>query len=180
MRSVNQGRNQYCVPAMLSILTGKTTDECEEAIQKVTRNYGPITGVRRDDWMRVMNQLGFVMEKQPVRGYSMYGCLVALVDNGPKHYIVAVPKHVVVIEVTEDKKIWFCDNHTKEPINAASAARLGQKVEEIFTVVPKPTPILVEKKSIVEDLIRTYTIRETWSDGNVKNKYWTIRCYEEN
>lgn len=39
LNPVTQGFNKYCGPAVLSIVTGKSTDECADAISRVTRNY---------------------------------------------------------------------------------------------------------------------------------------------
>jgi hypothetical protein len=52
-------------------------------------------------------------------------------------YLVMIPNHFVCIEVSE-RKIYFCDNHTKEPMPAASSARLLQPVLAVYKIIKRP------------------------------------------
>lgn len=140
LNTVNEGYNKFCGPAVLSILTGKDTDTCAYAITKVNGNY-KIKGVTTYDLLKAADNLGFNNEEFQLSG-SLYYVLTYIVHNDGM-YIVMLPKHVVCIEV-KDRKIYFCDNHTKEPINAAASARLSQKVESIYRVTKKPLPDKVE------------------------------------
>ena len=137
LKSVNIGQNKFCGPAVLSILTGKNTDECARAISKVNGSYN-VTGVLLTDLIKAADNLGFNSEPVMSTLYrtSLYGSLVQLV-NKDGMYIFTLPKHFICIEV-KDKQIHFCDNHTKSPIRAASSARLGQTVVAIHKVTKKP------------------------------------------
>jgi len=142
LKSVTEGFNKFCGPAVLSILTGKSTDECAYAITKVNGQYN-VAGVQLTDLLKAADNLGFTSKAVQSFG-SLYRTLVTLVrDDGM--YIVTIPKHFVCIEIKESK-IYFCDNHTKEPIPAASSARLGMTVVAIHKVTAKeklPEPVLI-------------------------------------
>lgn len=56
-------------------------------------------------------------------------------------YIITLPNHFAAIEVN-NKQIYFCDNHTKEPIPAAASARLLQKVLAVNKVFKRPETII--------------------------------------
>ena len=144
LNSVNIGQNKYCGPAVLSILTGKTTDECARVISSINGKY-TIEGVLLRDLLTAANRLGFDCEEiQPAN--SLYGSLVRIASQDGL-YIVTVTGHFVCIEV-KDKKIWFCDNHTKEPMPAASSARLQQTCKAIHRVTKRREPVLLKSKIV--------------------------------
>lgn len=145
LKSVNIGQNKFCGPAVLSILTGKSTDECARVISRINGQYN-VTGVVINDLLRALDKLGFDQKNIEASG-SLYRVLTSIVKNDGM-YVVMVTGHYVCIEV-QDKKIYFCDNHTKEPIPAASSARLGMPVLGVYQVIkradvvdelPKPKP----------------------------------------
>lgn len=145
LKEVNIGHNKFCGPAVLSILTGKSTDECASVIAGINGQYG-VTGVQLSHLITAANKLGFRCETEQSGG-SLFGTIVRLInDNGI--YILTLPKHFVVIEIN-DKKAYFCDNHTKEPIPAASSARLTQQVLSAHKVSKKPEPKLLSSKIIL-------------------------------
>jgi ABC-type bacteriocin/lantibiotic exporter with double-glycine peptidase domain len=141
LKSVSEGYNKFCGPAVLSILTGKNTDECANAIGYISGEYN-IKGVKLEHLLAAANRLGFTSTKVD-EGTSLYGTIIRLV-NDDGMYIVTVPNHFVVIEVN-NKKAYFCDNHTKEPIPAASSARLSQRVVAVHKVSRKKEPVLVKE-----------------------------------
>lgn len=149
LKEVNIGHNRFCGPAVLSILTGKSTDECAYAITRVNGQYN-VAGVQLSDLLKAADNLGFTCEAGQVNG-SLFRTLSGMVNN-EGIYIVTIPKHFVCIEV-KDKKIYFCDNHTKEPIPAASSARLGMNVLAIHKVFKKPLPPKIEPSYIVVHLV---------------------------
>lgn len=127
LKSASIGLNKYCGPAVLAILTGKSTDECAATIAKISKQY-IVSGVQLDNLLQAADRLGFSNTKIDVHG-SLYRQLVVLATSKDSDglYIITVPNHFVVVEV-KDKQIYFCDNHTKEPISASASARLMQNV----------------------------------------------------
>lgn len=148
LKPVTEGFNRFCGPAVLSILTGKSTDECASVITKINGKYN-VTGVELSDLIKAAERLGFITKHVTPSG-SLYRTLTSIIKNDGM-YIVTVPNHFVCVEVN-DKKIYFCDNHTKEPIPAASSARLGQQVLALVKVTKnpnfvehkKPEPVIIE------------------------------------
>lgn len=141
LKDLKEGYNKYCGPAVLSILTGKNTDECAYVIGSVTGNY-KTTGVYPKDLLKAAEQLGFTYEQVRCGGESLFKSLFLIVKTDGM-YIVEVGTHYVVLEVRENQ-IFLCDNHTKSPIHAASSARLMQEVKCVYRVfakeVPEPEP----------------------------------------
>lgn len=161
LKEVNIGQNRFCGPAVLSILTGKSTDECASVIGGINGEY-TIKGVQLTDLLKAADKLGFKCESVDTSG-SLFGTITRLVNNDGI-YIITLPKHFVVIE-TNDKKAYFCDNHTKEPIPAASSARLSQRVLAAHKVYKKPEPKLMETKiSIKRTNFRFEVFRESYFD----------------
>lgn len=142
--------NKFCGPAVLSILTGKSTDECARVISRINGQYN-VAGVRLSDLLKAADKLGY--DQYPaIPANSLYGTIVRLtLANDDGMFIITVPNHFVVIEI-KDKKAFFCDNHTKEPIPAASSARLGQPVlnaNKVFKRIeppPPPEPVLLRRE----------------------------------
>lgn len=127
MKQVNQGSNIYCGPAVLSIVSGKNTDECAKVINKIRgkSSYSEVKEIYSETELpKALDLLGFDCNKVPNLEDASLLWTFHLIKNMDGMYIVQVPKHVVAIEVKEGK-ILFCDNHTKEPMNAANSARLG-------------------------------------------------------
>ena len=144
LNAANIGMNKYCGPAVLSILTGKSTDECARVISRINGQYD-VVGVELKHLLAAADRLGFDNKIIEPAG-SLYGTLIRLATNGDGMYIISVPNHYVAIEVNE-RKVYFCDNHTKEPMPAAASARLLQKVtavNQVFkrpeTIIPPPAP----------------------------------------
>lgn len=146
MRAVRTGNNPYCGPAVLSVLTGKTTDECAAVLSYVTGRRD-IAEVFLSEIEAALRHMRFTFERRAV-DCSMYSFFIqASQEDG--FYLLSLPKHIVTIEV-KDKKIWFCDNHTKEPINGAVSARLGQQCHAAYKVEPKPDPIFLKEEIKIE------------------------------
>ena len=144
LNSVSIGANKFCGPAVLSILTGKTTDECARVISSINGKY-TIEGVTLDHLLQAADRLGFDQEYiEP--SSTLFGSLIRLVNHDGL-YIVTVTGHFVCIEVS-NRKIYFCDNHTKEPMPAASSARLQQKCKAIHRVTKRREPVLTSSKVV--------------------------------
>lgn len=142
LNKVNIGMNKYCGPAVLSILTGKSTDECAYAISQITGK-SKVEAVYLNDLLRAADRLGFDQIAYD-KSSTLYGTLVRLA-NDDGMYIVTLESHFVCIEV-QDKKIFFCDNHTKEPMPAASSARMMQKIQAVHKVVKRPETVIEQQK----------------------------------
>lgn len=142
LNAITVGQNKYCGPAVLSILTGKSTDECASVISSINGKYN-IEGVELKHLLEAASRLGF--DNLPIApANSLYGTLIRLV-NSDGLYIVTVANHFVAIEVAH-KKIYFCDNHTKEPMPAGASARLLQKVKAVNRVFKRREPVLMSSK----------------------------------
>lgn len=144
MREVKTGSNQYCGPAVLSILTGRSTDECASLIRSVDPHYSG-REVQLTVLVEVLKKISFNCNLVPNTSGSIFSVFHRIYNN-PGFYVVVVRKHVVCVEVQADKQILLCDNHTKEPINGAASARLGQFVEAIYKVEPKPAPVFLRNE----------------------------------
>jgi hypothetical protein len=177
LNAVNIGMNKFCGPAVLSILTGKSTDECARVISSVNGQY-KVEGVQLNDLLRAADKLGF--DQIPISpSGSLFSTLTRLVtDDGM--YIVTVPSHFIAIEVSE-KKIYFCDNHTKEPMPAAASARLLQKVLAVHQVIKRREPVKIGSRIHVEKKVYDWCIqinvkRELTFDMPEHNKASIISC----
>jgi len=137
MNEVNIGQNKFCGPAVLSILTGKSTDECARMIGSVNGEYN-IKGVMLSHLLEAASRLGFD-NKSVAHATTLYGTLVRL-SHEDGIYIVTVANHFVCVEV-KDKIIYLCDNHTKKPIPAGASARLLQQVKNVNQVYKRREPI---------------------------------------
>jgi len=151
LKSVNIGMNKYCGPAVLSILTGRNTDECAKVIRSITNNY-EVAGVQLQHLLQAASKLGFIQEMIPTQG-SLYRMLLGLAKR-EGFYIITVPSHFVVIEVT-DKDIFFCDNHTKEPIKAAASARLMQACLACYRVARRADYVEPELLKLLSEELTT-------------------------
>lgn len=174
MNNVNQGSNKYCGPAVLSILTGKDTDECVRAIRSVDYAYGG-REVKIGDLVKVINKLGMQANLIPeLDGASLFATFhnISLHDG---MYLILVPRHVVCAEVTNGK-ILFCDNHTKTPISAENSARLGQRALQVYRIIEIPKPTVILTTLTARPITKTYDVKILMSDGSEHTDYFTITC----
>jgi hypothetical protein len=141
LKEVNFGLNQYCGPAVMSALTGKSTDECASIISRVS-GQREIKAVNIDHLIEAFRRLRFDMIQVDRAAFTLYGNLSSLSDK-PGMYIILVPKHVVAIEITGDKNIYLIDNHSKTPVHAEASARLSQKCDRVYKITEKPQPIFL-------------------------------------
>lgn len=157
------GMNKYCGPAVLAVLTGKSTDECAYAISRITGK-SRVEAVYLNDLLMAADKLGFDQIAYD-KSSTLYGTLVRLV-NDDGMYIVTVEKHFVCIEV-QDKKIFFCDNHTKEPMPAASSARMMQRVIDVHKVVKRPETVIEPPKPEPEPKLPSRAERIIMLNGQI-------------
>lgn len=145
LKDVNFGLNQYCGPAVLSALTGESTDRCVAVISAISGKT-EIKAVAREHLKEALKRLRFEVkdESDYFGGSTLYGKLYNMCTRNGL-YIVFVPHHVIAVEV-KGSEIYICDNHTKAPLDIKQSARLTQKVEEVWKVTPKATPKFVRSE----------------------------------
>lgn len=130
LNPVKQGTNTYCGPAVLASLAGITTDEAEKLINQLRNKTTPVKGVYLHEIRAILQRLGYSCT--PVKaGNSLFMFLTTAKEG---KYLIQVPSHFVLVEVTADGKRYFLDNHTREAISGASSARLGQQVVSALKV----------------------------------------------
>jgi hypothetical protein len=139
LKTINFGLNQFCGPAVMSALTGKSTDECAAVISAVSGRK-EIKAVQPAHIKEALKRLRFDVSELD-GGPTLFGVLNRLYRNNG-FYVIFVPRHVVAIEIKIDE-VYICDNHTKTPLNIRQSARLLQKVEAVWRVFPHPLPKFV-------------------------------------
>ena len=184
LKEINFGLNQFCGPAVMSALTGKSTDECAAVISAVSGRQ-EIRAVAIAHLIEAFKRLRFDMKPIDRTAYSLFGNLSSLSDK-PGMYIVLVPKHVVAVEVTEDLHLYLVDNHSKSPLPAESSARLSQKCEAVYKITERPQPkferttIEIEKLYSNNIRIKARDIYENYEDNVVRYLgQFTFRDNEE-
>ena len=99
--------------------------------------------------IKALNRLRFNVEKQKLFSYSLYGNLMHLAKSEGL-YMVIVPHHVVGIEV-KSNQIYLIDNATQVAIDAAASARLTQRVEYAYKIIPRPEKRYIRTELLVND-----------------------------
>ena len=151
MNNADMGFNHYCGPAVLSVLTGRSSDDCAYAISCVNGNY-KVKGVLVPDLILAADRLGYELREVQVPGSSLF-MIASVLSHAEGQYIIVVPKHYVIIEI-KDGVIQLCDNHTKTPIKLQSSARLSQKVEKVLKAVVKPQAEI--SREVSSEYLATY------------------------
>lgn len=149
-----KGMNIYCGPAVLAAITGLSTNECAVAISRVTGR-SEIKAVEMTQLIKTLNNLRCDAEKlEPLfSGNTTLFRVLTDIHSSPGFYIIGLPKHVVAIEVSSDEKIYFIDNHTKEPIPANSSARMMQRVDSVYKITKKNPPKLIKNGIEIDNKI---------------------------
>lgn len=134
MDEVQFGQNIYCGPAVLSIYTGCTTDDCAEEIQKVNGKAN-IKGVYPPDLITAGSRMGLKFDLiESFNDRSIFWVASVLTKMEPAMYLVTIPDHYIALEV-RDGRIYICDNHTKTELPLERSARLSQKIEKLWRVI---------------------------------------------
>lgn len=108
MNKVITGENQYCGPAVLSIITGKTVDECASLLA-AHMGINEVKEVTYNSLLAILQKPRYRITVMNPDDASLYSNLL-IISSIPGFYVVGVKKHVVAIEVTQDNQIFFCDN----------------------------------------------------------------------
>ena len=134
LKEVNFGtENKYCVPSAISAITGLSTDEVAEIIQKNRKNSRAVRAVYYCEAIDVLNELGYRAIIIPLScNNSLFFTLMnCQFENGL--YFFGLQGHVIVLE--KNFTSWYLvDNVSKKPLNVGMSARLGQKVLLIFKI----------------------------------------------
>lgn len=133
------GKNTYCGPAVISAITGCTTDDAEKLIQDITKSSKPVKGVYTSDLCEAFHRLGYKTTYYTHLNHtgSLFYILSVLSDG---MYVLTVPGHFICIEVV-GKQRFVCDSFRRTPINAAISARGSQRVGYVVKVEKSENPI---------------------------------------
>lgn len=127
-----QGKNTFCGPAVISSISGVSTDVAERYIQQIRGNTRKVTSAYTSEVVEALSRLGYrssYLTHLSSCGSIFY--LLSVLEDG--QYIVMIPGHFICIEVEGNKK-FICDNHTKKPLSISSSARLSQQVQIVVKV----------------------------------------------
>lgn len=169
LKEINFGLNQYCGPAVLSALTGKSTDECAAIISSVSGR-AEIKAVAKEHLKEALKRLKFDVEETSFASSTLYMTLFRIHDYDGL-YVVFVPRHVIAIEVLGNQ-IFICDNHCKTPLDTRQSSRLTQHVELVWRVFPHPIPTFIRSEIRVEkqeDLRRLDIIEDNYYENETDN-----------
>jgi len=111
LRSV--ASNQFCGPAALSLITGKSVDDCVSVLKDVRQSSRAVKGVYNGEMREALSHLGYRMYVLPVRGRPTFARLLrSLKERGPEHiFLINTTSHYVVLR---GRKIY--DNKNPEGI----------------------------------------------------------------
>ena len=141
LKSVNFGMNKFCVPSVMSALTGRSTDECAAVISGINGKK-EIKAVDVPDIIKAFKKLRFDVAECTMPSRTLYGNL-SLLSNKDGLYLFLVPKHIVAIRI-DAGQIQIVDNASREPLDAKQSARLTQQVDKILKITPKPQPQFID------------------------------------
>lgn len=132
IKNISTAKNKFCGPAVISSITGLTTDEAEKAIQEVVGNNKPVVGVWSVDLCETFKRLGYrcTYYTHLDNSGSLFYILSVLSDG---IYVLVVPGHYVCVEIDGPRR-YLCDNHTRKPLMAAISARGSQRVLTVIGV----------------------------------------------
>ena len=147
LKPINFGINKFCVPAVMSALTGRSTDECAAVITSINGKQ-EIKAVNVPDIIKAFKKLRFDIVEESVPARTLYGVLSSL-SSKDGNYLILVPKHIVAIRV-ENNQIQLIDNASKEPLDASASARLTQSVDKVFKITERASPVLKENTIYVQ------------------------------
>jgi len=157
LKEINFGINSYCGPAVLSALTGESTDRCAAVISAVSGKK-EIKAVNRVHLAEALRRLRFDVKETDFKGSTLFGVLFRM-KQSEGLYVVHVPHHVVAVEI-KGTEIYICDNYCKTPLDIKQSARLMQKVELVLKVTPIDPPKFVRSELMVYKAWNKITINK--------------------
>lgn len=137
---VNQGTNPWCGPAVLSILTGKNTDECAKVVGNMMGVSGTyVTGVTIQHMLAAITKLGGSSQRlNSLENCSLFMALYGI-NTVPGKYLVMVKhtrliNHYIALEVRPDRTISMCDNRTQRDVKIEASIELSRRVLQIWRI----------------------------------------------
>jgi hypothetical protein len=108
-----ENSNTFCGPAALSLITGKSVDDCVSVLKRVRQSTRAVKGVYNEEMREALGHLGYRMHVLPVRGKpTLARILRSLKERGPEHiFLINTTGHYVVLR---GRKIY--DNKNPEGI----------------------------------------------------------------
>jgi len=97
LKKINFGLNHYCVPAVMSALTGRSTDECAAVITSINGKQ-EIKAVNVPDIIKAFKKLNLIIDEVPPAARTLFGVLSSLAAKDGT-YLILVPRHIVAIRV---------------------------------------------------------------------------------
>jgi hypothetical protein len=142
------GRNRWCGPAALAIISGKTTDETaailrdvsgKRAIMRVRSRY-MIQAIRRlglEPWFATTGHLYRGKRQNLQQTIEVLRKREAL--SRPGVWVVTITGHYVVLEIRPGEEPELADNRTVYPVPWQRYRRLTKIVHEMWQITPDTT-----------------------------------------
>lgn len=94
-----EGSNQFCGPAALSLITGRSVDDCVGVLKDVRHSSRAVKGVYNGEMREALTHLGYRMHVLPVRGRPTLARLLrSLKERGPENiFLINTTGHYVVL-----------------------------------------------------------------------------------
>lgn len=107
------GSSSFCGPAALSLITGRSVDDCVTVLKHIRQSARAIKGIYNTEMREALGHLGYQMHVLPVRGRPTLAQLLrSLRERGPEHiFLINTTGHYVVLR---GRKIY--DNKNPEGV----------------------------------------------------------------
>lgn len=129
------GKNRYCGPGALAIVTGLPTDEASRLIRTVNGKRR-IFGVSPYDLRRAFMLAKVTLSDVPVaKGVSASWFVKDRIAHGWNGvYVLNVTGHYLVVEIRGDEA-WACDNRTVYPVPFAKYSLRRKRIKQVWKVI---------------------------------------------
>ena len=128
------GRNRWCGPGALAILTGLPTDETAGLLRQVSGRTA-IKRIRRRYMLAVLDRLGYAAEELARTWNGRGPALEKWAATAPPGvYLVIVTGHYVVVDATAGE---VADNHSIYPLPLGRFPRRRKLVRAVWRVEKK-------------------------------------------
>ena len=107
------GSSSFCGPAALSLITGRSVDDCVTVLKHIRQSARAIKEIYNTEMREALAHLGYQMHVLPVRGRPTLAQLLrSLRERGPEHiFLINTTGHYVVLR---GRKIY--DNKNPEGV----------------------------------------------------------------
>jgi hypothetical protein len=121
------GRNSYCGPAVISTLTGMTTDSAAEIVRRRT-GQRVVKGMYTRELRDALYSLGITSDVRPVTGKpTLNQWMTHHRENSKSTYLVVVTGHFIVVQQSH-----MIDNHTGTPEWVERSHCFRKRVREVY------------------------------------------------